>query len=203
MTSLDGEKVYRVCENGDKLRLQALFNKFGAAVVVKATDSDKETGLHGAAHKGQASMASLLLEKGAAVDARNEWHSTPLHEAARPGHWGVASLLLEGGADLEATDVNKETPLRGAIRCKKLEFAKNLMEAGASLQKARQSNYWKKDFQNNLVEFWKTYDVDELEQEALQPAGEGHKQKTVLKNLCNDVNTRRELVSQIGRGAPY
>ena len=41
----------------------------------------------------------LLLEKGAAVDAKTEYGLTPLMSACMTGHVEAARLLLENGAD--------------------------------------------------------------------------------------------------------
>ena len=65
---------------------------------------------------GHAEVVSLLLEKGAKVQAmlcvtnqlgyyeQITFGETPLHLAARAGHANVVSLLLGKGADTEAKD---------------------------------------------------------------------------------------------------
>ncbi len=47
-------------------------------------------------------MARLLVEKGAAVNQRQEQGFTALHEAAQAGSVPLVELLLAHGADLEA-----------------------------------------------------------------------------------------------------
>lgn len=52
-----------------------------------------------AAEAGQVEAARLLLDEGAAVDARNRWETTALHVACLRGHEGLVALLLARGAD--------------------------------------------------------------------------------------------------------
>ena len=49
-------------------------------------------------------MAKLLLENGAAVDAKDKEDMTALHWAAENGHEPVAKLLLENGAAVDARE---------------------------------------------------------------------------------------------------
>eukprot|EP00752_Nemacystus_decipiens_P005208 g4727.t1 len=58
------------------------------------------TPLHHAATHGEAGTASLLLTKGAAVNAVEEYGSTPLSLAAGEGHAATTQVLLAAGADV-------------------------------------------------------------------------------------------------------
>ncbi len=65
---------------------------------------DGETALMTAAHSGHVDAAKFLLERGAAVDAREQWHGqTALMWAAAQGHPEMLELLLAHGADVNAT----------------------------------------------------------------------------------------------------
>jgi ankyrin repeat protein len=57
-------------------------------------------------------LCRLLLERGAAVDARarNGW--TPLHVAAVWGHMAIAEILIAHGAQVDARAEDRSTPLR-------------------------------------------------------------------------------------------
>jgi ankyrin repeat protein len=61
--------------------------------------------LHGAImYNPNIQAARLLLDRGAAVDARDEWGRTPLHWAASTGYIKAVELLLDRGADINAKD---------------------------------------------------------------------------------------------------
>lgn len=73
----------------------------GADVHATARNAMKVTAMHAAAAAGthRAEVARLLLEHGAAVDARQEGGWTPLHAAAQSGDVELVTLLLDHGAD--------------------------------------------------------------------------------------------------------
>lgn len=63
---------------------------------------NRDTLLHEAAAKGDKEVVSLLLAKGAQVDAKNSAGATPLHLAVLNDRVDVAELLIAGGADIHA-----------------------------------------------------------------------------------------------------
>ena len=69
------------------------------------------TPLMGAALLGQTEAASLLIEKGAEVNAKNNEGATALLIAAFFGHPETVELLLKKGADVNATNIRADTPL--------------------------------------------------------------------------------------------
>jgi ankyrin repeat protein len=89
---------------------------------VADADANGETALHriadlrGGPGKAAAAVANLLLDRGAAVDARNWDDVTPLHQAVRARNVVVVDVLLRRGADVNARDKNRgSTPLRRAV----------------------------------------------------------------------------------------
>jgi ankyrin len=60
------------------------------------------TPLHVAAKWGKTNMVSLLIEKGANIEAKTRDGLTPLHCAARSGHEQVVDMLLERSAPISA-----------------------------------------------------------------------------------------------------
>jgi ankyrin repeat protein len=85
-----------------------------------ATDRFGETALHRVADLRRvvgakaAPVAALLIERGAAVDARNRDGVTPLHQAVRARNLAVAEVLLDRGANPNAADKRGSTPLHRA-----------------------------------------------------------------------------------------
>jgi ankyrin repeat protein len=70
--------------------------------------------LHFAVANDQAPAASLLLERGAGVNARDAFDATPLHLAVRLGNTKMVEWLLARKADPNARNATGETPLHGA-----------------------------------------------------------------------------------------
>ncbi|PLW44007.1 hypothetical protein PCANC_08588 [Puccinia coronata f. sp. avenae] len=72
-----------------------------------STDADHQqiTALHWAAINGHVALASLLISRGAVVDAfGGQLHATPLMWAARNGRVQIVHLLLQNGADPNLVD---------------------------------------------------------------------------------------------------
>ena len=83
-------------------------------------------------HKGDPSVASLLLAYGADVNAttRNQgW--TSLHIAAIHGDTALARELLRNGADLSIKDKWGDTPLRLAMQFRTREVELLLLQSDA------------------------------------------------------------------------
>lgn len=84
--------------------------------------------LHRAAWKGNAGIATLLLDKGAEVNATIGPGETALHIAASAGKVPVVALLLKRGATVDAPDTHGYTPMH---RVSNDEAAQLLVSAGA------------------------------------------------------------------------
>jgi uncharacterized protein len=77
-------------------------------------DIDKPTPLIVAAESGHVDVVLCLLNRGAAVNARDGMEGTALYWPCLNGHGRVVRLLLERGADPTITDRNGFTPLFAA-----------------------------------------------------------------------------------------
>ncbi len=93
--------------------------------LVNAKGLDDFTALHCAADEGRVAVVSLLLAKGADVNARRKQGGTALHEAVRleledteysAEHYQIAQLLLARGADPFAKNEYGETVFQVAAR---------------------------------------------------------------------------------------
>ncbi|KAF4523418.1 hypothetical protein B566_EDAN007890, partial [Ephemera danica] len=85
------------------------------------------TPLHVAAKWGKTNMVSLLIEKGANIEAKTRDGLTPLHCAARSGHEQVVDMLLERGAPISSKTKNGLAPLHMASQGDHVDAARILL----------------------------------------------------------------------------
>jgi ankyrin repeat protein len=124
------EALDRAAVAGD---LEAIRAALGAGANPRTrTGEGRRTALHAAADAGRADAVSLLLEAGAAVDARDGGGRTALWRGASRGHGLVVELLLRSGADPDARDFDYEqTPLIQAVTADEPGVVEALLSAGA------------------------------------------------------------------------
>jgi len=106
--------------------------------VVNAYSHDGWTALHLASFFGHKDVASLLLARGADVNARSKStrfakENTPLHAAAANRQVDVAEILIAHGADVNAKDGSGYTPLALAANSKNDLLVVILLEKGAQV----------------------------------------------------------------------
>ena len=90
------------------------------------------TALHWAAFNGLPAVVSLLLERDADVNARdNITGATPLHDAAGAGPLEVVALLLSASPSLNARDNQGRAPLTRALGDGREEVFRLLVASGA------------------------------------------------------------------------
>ena len=91
-----------------------------------------ETLLHFASAGGQTTTVKLLLERGAVIDATNDFLRTPLHYAAIMGHFEVVKTLCAAKANIHALDARGTTPLHDAAAAGHRKIYNYLIQLGAS-----------------------------------------------------------------------
>ena len=94
--------------------------------------------LHDAAWNNSLDVATLLIEQGADIEAKDKNDRTPLHVAAESNSLDVATLLIDLGADIEANNEHGETPLHLAAWGDALEVATLLIDLGADIEAKKQ-----------------------------------------------------------------
>lgn len=93
-----------------------------------AIDETGHTALHRAARGGGDTMVSLLVNHGAALDARAHDGSTALHQGCRDGRAEAVKALLAHGADVHArTSIEGHTPLMCASAGGRLDTVQELL----------------------------------------------------------------------------
>uniref|UniRef100_A0A7N8XB72 Ankyrin 3a n=1 Tax=Mastacembelus armatus TaxID=205130 RepID=A0A7N8XB72_9TELE len=102
-------------------------------MMVNRTTESGFTPLHIAAHYGNINVATLLLNRGAAVDfmARND--ITPLHVAAKRGNSNMVKLLLDRGSKIDAKTKDGLTPLHCGARSGHEQVVEILLDRGAPI----------------------------------------------------------------------
>lgn len=108
---------------------QLLESRSGSAL--DESEGEGVTPLHLAAATDQADMATLLLARGANVNATNHNGFTALHWAASRDHVTTARVLLEAGATLDARARSGITPLHWAAGRNAIRAVSLLLEHGA------------------------------------------------------------------------
>ncbi|KAL0964710.1 hypothetical protein UPYG_G00327890 [Umbra pygmaea] len=102
-------------------------------MTVNRTTESGFTPLHIAAHYGNINVATLLLNRGAAVDFKARNDITPLHVASKRGNGNMVKLLLERGAKIDARTKDGLTPLHCGARSGHEQVVEMLLDRGAPI----------------------------------------------------------------------
>ena len=106
---------------------------------VKNIYTNVNTPLHVASWFNKSVAASVLIAKGADVNAEDNIGYTPLHNAAEYGAADVAKLLIDNGAEVNAEAEGGRTPLHRAAWKNAAEVAKVLIANGAEVNAKSES----------------------------------------------------------------
>lgn len=99
---------------------------------LEEVDGAGRTPLLVAAARGDVDIVSLLLARGARVDAHDHDDATALHHAARGGHHACVLVLVRAGAPVDAlAGLRRRTALHDAALAASLETVRVLLAAGS------------------------------------------------------------------------
>ena len=121
--------VFTFAQSGDVKALNRLLD--GNPRLVNHRDDRGSTPLQHAASAGRTNALSLLMARGAVVDATNQLGWTPLMEATLRGHIDAAAMLLNAGADPNHVGVQGVTPLVLSVLSGRMDTGQFLNSAGA------------------------------------------------------------------------
>ena len=113
-------------------------------VIAEPTPQDQEkanAALLKAAGEGKAELVSLLLDRGADIEAKGKYDYTALIVAARFGYTEAVGLLLDRGADIEAKDKYGKTALIQAAEEGETEAVGLLLDRGADIEAKEKYGY--------------------------------------------------------------
>lgn len=108
----------------------------GQPLCVNDYAADGFTPLGLASFFGHAAVVTLLLERGAEVNAasKNAQRVMPLHSAVAARHFSIATILLDRGADANAKQQEGITPLQEAAQTGQVEMVELLLKHGADVE---------------------------------------------------------------------
>lgn len=97
---------------------------------IASNNSFKVTPLHSACASSNLEMASLLINHGADVNAKQMHGVTPIHSAAHNGQSNLIKLLVDHGADINSKMDDGKTPLSMAEEANFKETANLIRQLG-------------------------------------------------------------------------
>lgn len=116
---------------GYVLLRDAIENKHTAVTKLLLTNGSKvnsknkkpsNTPLHFAAINGDIEIVKMLLDRGANIDAKNQYGRTPLHNAIENKKMEITELLLNRGANINVKSNDGITPLHIAAEREYLQI---------------------------------------------------------------------------------
>ena len=114
-------------------------------IIMRQQDPNRSQGkqgtpLHAAVDSGHTTIARLLLDHAANVNARDMDAETPLSVAARNGNLDIVRLLLSHGADAHIIDRWGASPLYRATESHKPDVVGFLLKSGADVHTRNMNN---------------------------------------------------------------
>ncbi|XP_073259061.1 transient receptor potential cation channel subfamily A member 1-like [Porites lutea] len=106
---------HMACEQGSMPIVEYLVSKDPAICRITLLDHRGKTPLHLAAGKNHTHIVEFLLEKGAALDPKDDDRRTPLYFAASYGASSVVKLLMEREADVTIRDTSLKSIIHAAV----------------------------------------------------------------------------------------
>ena len=162
---------------------------------IHSVDKDGQTALLNAVNASDAAMVTLLLERGANPDQKEEAGllGTPLMYATSSVSTGIARLLLNGGANVNLVDMNGDAALNWASFYGHVAHMNLLVSHGANLKLTSKHG----DAVDVVLRLWHADSVatvfrhTELAEPISQPASRGFE---ALRN--RDLNALEQLLSE-------
>ncbi|KAF3904418.1 Ankyrin-1 [Orbilia brochopaga] len=150
--SLDGDKKRPIdrLNNAEEAKILEI-----AQLLLPSKPKDQELGptLWDAANRGQAKVATMLLDAGADKNYKTDSNRSVLHTAAYNGHEEVVRVLLLRRVDLDLIDEYGDSAIKDAASWSYTNVIKLLLDAGALTRPPESSENTIADFQKSLL-YW-------------------------------------------------
>lgn len=124
------DNIFVCAGDGDIHNVRRLLEK--NVNMVRSLDYMKRSPLHRAASGGKVEIAKILLDSGANVNAKDEYHWTPLSLAAESNKPEMIKFLLAHGADISARDSDLRTALHRAAEHNSVAAITILLETASA-----------------------------------------------------------------------
>lgn len=121
--------LYRASLGGNRQAVMFLLRR--GAGINDRNDNDQRTPLHGAVEGRDIGTATLLIEKGADVNAKDTYGYYPLHVAVKNENIDMVKLIIAGGGEVNSKTLDGTTPLHIAAETGNRSILRLLLEAGA------------------------------------------------------------------------
>lgn len=121
-------------------------NEPGTTLVNTRDSTSGETALHIVTARRDLTYMSVLISKGANVNARDVRGVTPLELATRLGFQEGAQMLVDQRARVDEPNTSGETPLITAVHRRDVAMMRILLKAGASPDRADNSGRSARDY---------------------------------------------------------
>jgi ankyrin repeat protein len=131
---LYGGEMHNAVDAGDLNKVKALLA--ADPTLLESQADDGSTPLHIACLKNQAAVANLLIDKGANVNARDNWNHTPLHNAMSVFGQDINLIkhLIAEGTHINAQGNRGDTPLEWSAADRgNVDVTRLLIDSGADI----------------------------------------------------------------------
>lgn len=128
----DSFRFFKAVRDKDGPAAQALIGQPGSTLVNQRDYDSGDYALHVVTRRRDTPWMSLLIGRGANIDAKDKAGNTALILAAELGFVDGVQLLLARKANADATNNSGETPLIKAVQARDANSARLLLAAGAN-----------------------------------------------------------------------
>ncbi|KAI6652704.1 Ankyrin repeat and EF-hand domain-containing protein 1-like [Oopsacas minuta] len=121
--------IYDAVKQADFVSLESALTRGIATTEIR--DKFNKTPLMMACAHGRIDVVDWLLERGADVNAFDNFLWRPIHHASHAGHINIVQRLIESGADINTQTIHGGTSLMRAMESSKIDLVKLLLDRGA------------------------------------------------------------------------